>query len=240
MDSFFKWIWRVNGLLVLIAVLSFIAIFSLEYFEHRTSDTSDPVITNIAADPEGKEQWVLDHPQLINGTDYSYIRLNSANKNVQIDDGTLGMINSYSNSRNSNAKNILFIDERGDNANWLFNDTNQVIKYIDQLPRRTYGVTSEEEHTPTTSLLIYTIVNSDSNTDGVINDADAAFLAISDVEGGNFQIVLENFERLLSSTLLDKSTLSVLYQVSGQGFHVKYSLVESKILSTTKLPVVGE
>ena len=85
-SRFFKTVWRINGLLILIgfllAALGMAFILYESFFKARNPYQPE-VVESIAPDPEGLENWVIGNPIEVYGHNYSLYPLVSENKEVQ-------------------------------------------------------------------------------------------------------------------------------------------------------------
>ena len=242
MEKFFRWTWRINGLLFLLGTLLIFGNVGYEYFERitRTSREPQPIVTNIVADPEGKEQWVLGAPTKIDGSDFAYMRLESENASVVPTDGRFNMFGPESDYAPKKAKNILFINREEETAKWLFNDVDQLVLSVREFPGRTYsGYPFEPNPRVNTIAIVYSVIAKDTNGDGIVDDSDNSALAVSAIDGTNYNVVLENAERIISTELLADDTLSILYQEDGRAYSAKYSLNSYESLNEFELPEVG-
>jgi hypothetical protein len=116
-ERFFTWVWRVNGLLVLIAavlcLIGLVAILESEIFGRGGSPRNQ--LTDVAGADLVAEDLRLGGFRSIDGTDYIY--------------ATLAPPSRYGGSGSSrgNARNWLFFNTESRNAHWLFPDTSQKI-----------------------------------------------------------------------------------------------------------------
>jgi len=242
MEKIFSWIWRINGLLILIVALFVVTNIGSDMLEKnsRKPREPEPIVTTIVADPDGKEQWVLGTPVEIDGSDFAFIRLESENESVDISDGTLGMLGANERYEAKKAKNVLFLSTKYETANWLFNDINQLIISIRALPEREYtSYFSQPKKLSTARVILYSVISMDTNQDGLVNELDSSSLAISDIDGTNYNVVIEKTDRIMDANLLDENTLSVLYQLDGGVYSQRFSLEPFRSLGKFEIPEVG-
>lgn len=231
-DNIFRWIWRINGLILLIGAIAIGVVMLMGMFSGLGRNAPGPVVSNIATDPEGSEKWVLGRSRSVSGSMIIYIPLESENKNLDIKHRESEM-NFYSGGgyRRTFAKNVLFIDTKTDEMNWLFEDVDQLIVSIDQLPKN-------YDESKTTKYITYAVITKDTNGDGKINENDNAALAYSNLDGSGYQVILDDHERLISEILHEDDVLSVVYQKSGAGFVSRYSLNPFKLITNAELPKI--
>lgn len=242
MDKFFSWVWRINGLLILCVSLLIVGRIGFDLLEThaKQNQPSEPTVTNIAADPDGIEKWVLGVPRKISGSDFEYVRLESENTSIEPVDNTLNMFGSDEKYISKEAKNILFLNRKEETAKWLFEDIHQLIVSIGELPDPYSTARSNKSEQPSDAIsIIYSVITKDINGDGLVDDSDESALAVSDVDGTNYNVILEGFERNISTELLDEDTIAILYQKSGKVYSRKYSLKTHKSISEFELPSVG-
>lgn len=244
MDRIFIWVWRINGLLVMVGTILVIGSLIFNQLERNTRNTPERSVTNIASDPEGKEKWFLASPIQVEGTDIVYMKLVSENSEVsrsEVSRNEQPMY--YFGGRHDNStyksKNILFLNEVTNSANWLFSGVNQLITSVEELPKQTYQSRYySEQQVEKTTAIVYSVIVNDTNNDGTINVEDEASLALSNASGSDYRVVLENFERVLSVSLVKQDTLSIIYQAGGAIYSLKYAIESSRTLSKTALPEI--
>jgi len=237
MEKFFRWVWRLNGLLVLLASILVIGFVVGQVINSLTRDTNEPEPINIAADPEGLEKWELGNSQDIRGTDYTLIQLVSENTNVESKEATLNYFGSGEYRRNK-AKNVLFVNHVTGEAAWLFADVNQLIASVGVLPDA-YRYSSEDPK-DLPRAISYTVYHQDTNDDGLINLDDDPSLALSDLDGSNYKVIIEGYEKRFSTRMVNDNTLAITYQANGVGYFLTYSFDSGTVVSNVKLPAVGQ
>ena len=211
-NKFFLWVWRINGIAILIVAI-FAGIFMLRIFTNIFWERpQDPVITNVAEDPEGKEKWVLGGPGYISGSNYILVPLVSENTAVDLRHKGGSASVSYGRRRIDPSKNVLFIDGTTNSSHWLFNSNDQLITEIEQFPYH-YG-----SDAPDVRAVFYQVVLHDTNNDKVLNEQDQKSLAASKPDGSTYTVVIDNLDRVVSKSLAGESNVLIVYQNKGIGF----------------------
>ncbi|WP_125931992.1 hypothetical protein [Thiosocius teredinicola] len=240
MDSnpFFKWVWRLNGILLLIAVLVVTASIGYEAIRAFTQNPQESaVVTNVADDPSGTEKWVLGGMQDLPGTELAMISLVSENDQVAMKrSGYLGSGGRYWDPRSGPAKNILFLDKVSNRSYWLFPDNQQIIYSSAPFPPVRYG----EQKERATKAIFYEFITVDSNTDGVMNEADKVSLAISHPDGTGLSVIAPQFDHVIGKNLTGDNQAIVVYQIDGIAHSTLVDLASLKITHTTELPRVKD
>lgn len=242
-EKIFTWIWRLNGLLILGIALITLGFISFTFLMDFNRPEPERLTTNIAEDPQGKENWVLGRPKEVNGTENIYVPLVSENNEGEAE--VRGKFSSntryrYGDSYQGFYKNILFINCKSNEMSWLFKDVDQLIETVSQLPRNKSHLYDEYEEPTETKLIIYNFHIQDSNNDGFITSDDDSALAYSLPDGTEFNVILEGYERILSTKLQDNGILSVIYQKFGVGILSNFSLSLFSEISRVELPNVGK
>jgi len=122
---------------------------------------------------------------------------------------------------------------------WLFESVDQLITSMWQLPDRDYRLPSNEEQDKT-EILLYKLKINDSNNDSLINQEDSSSLAFTYSNGSGYQIIIEGYEKIISSELLKGNILSIIYQSSGSAYSAKYSLEPFTEISNVVVPKISE
>jgi len=236
-NRFFKWVWRLNALFILLLV-AFLAIFFLsEIFSNLIRRKSDEeIIINVADDPKGKEKWMLGRSTHINGSDFIIVPLVSENKDVETSDRSMILSGSYASGPRNLAKNILFINVTENESFWLFDDNEQLILDTQQFPYSNQSISESNK----TRIIFYEIVRKDSNNDGTLNSDDKSSLASSNPDGSAYQIIIDEFDRIITKSLAGSDKVLIVYQNDGVGYSIQFQLFPFKPLSLKELPKVTD
>ena len=236
-NRFFKWVWRLNSLFILLLVV-FLAIFSLsEIFSKIIGRKGEEeIIINVADDPKGKEKWVLGHSTHIKGSDFIILPLVSENKEVETSSSRMILSESYASSPRDPAKNILFMNTSENESFWLFDDNDRLILNTQQFP---YSNQSNSESNKT-MIIFYEVIRKDSNGDGTLNYDDKSSLASTNPDGSAYQIIIDKFDRIITKSLAGSDKILIVYQNDGIGYSMQFQLFPFKPLSLKELPKVTE
>ena len=71
-DSIFRWIWRVNGLIVLLGSFAIAAVILFGFLSGYKRNAPEPLVSSVASDPEGSEKWVLGRSISVSGSEFIY------------------------------------------------------------------------------------------------------------------------------------------------------------------------
>jgi len=218
---------------------------SVDIYKRMAKPRQQPIATNIAGDPTGKEKWVLANAARIDGSDYSYIRLVSKIDTVSATANSLGAPESSRSfeydRRRANSKNILFVNDKTGDSHWLFDGTNQLIGSVRHLSLDN-GVVDYRGHTQKvqTQYIVYSVFSEDSNGDGIIDFDDNPAMAATDATGENIRIIIKDYDRIISTQLLDDGSLSVIHQTEGSVYMLNYSMEDSEAVRQLQIPAVDE
>ena len=248
-NKFFKWIWRMVAIGLLLMILAGLYSFirsEVERIDRHHIDRREPVST-LAKDPQKVEKWVLRaNPYMDIDSEYTVLSLYSKyNKVKNINQSYYATTSNVERYYNESAKNILFINIKKDTSSWLFPTNNQLLLgYGTELTMLGEGVPyyigesiKKKKNKPT--FLYYKLINKDSNGDKIITEADHLSFAISDVLGKNYKVIIEDIESIISMKMMNKETLSLIYQKAGIAHSLKLNTNNFEVISDVVLPEVG-
>ena len=225
--------------MILISAMLFPGMLLSGFAGSFRGQVEEPVTTSIAEDPEGAENWILGRPTAIRGLGVSIVPLVSesgiAEKEVLNMFGSGG--SRYGRSQGY-SKNILFVNRDSSEMRWLFDDVGQIINTVGQLPREKHYLSRNEESA--TKFMLYDVNLKDTDNDGVITSDDASSLAYSLPDGSGFEVLLEGYEKILSTTFEEDETISIMYQISGSGYISRFSLNPAAESSKQAFPGLGK
>ena len=222
-----------NILKLLISTLLLIGITGC--LQHRHYPKPEP-ITSVADDPKGVEKWVLQDTYLQSNKS---LILALVSEHKEIDKRGSYLAKAVYIDPSKRAKNILFINTQNNNSSWLFKGNNQLITEFSLVSTRPryIPIPTTKEHEG--KALYYKVINSDTNGDGKITALDSPNLAVSDILGKNYKVLVKNISRIVSIKEMDNSLLFV-YQKAGIGYSMQVSLDGFEIISNNMLPKVGQ
>jgi hypothetical protein len=241
-NRFFRFVWRFNGiaimllaltLLVWVIVLSGYALVASVFFRDHS-----PVITSVAEDPEGKEQWRLGAPRSIDGTQFLCLPLESEKKSISASGSGLSpsFLNaSYSSRYFDLSRNLLFVNRQTRDMYWLFKDNRQLITDVELLSPQ-----DQDDRNRVVDAILYRVVQTDTNADQELTAEDLADVAISNPDGTSFTMLFQSVERMLGSRILESGQVLILYQSQGKGYAATIRLQDMSVQETKEMPKVEE
>ncbi len=119
-SSFFKFIWRLNSLIILaVGVIGLIVLLygSYEIFKNNTSNREVTGIVNVETNSNTNEYYKLEHNSRVLNEKYIVTPLVSVQNYEQ----------SYYSKSASSIKNYLFTNIENSNSSWLFNSNKNLI-----------------------------------------------------------------------------------------------------------------
>ena len=224
--GFFKWVWRINGIAVLIALLAFFWLFyDNEIRDRSNKPRHQEVITSIVQDPKSIEKFSFGNIIKLDGSNYSILPLISKDKIIE------DSPHIYYEDQNSGrfAKNILFINRKNNSTVWLFKDNNQLIETYTIFPN-SYPYVYGEKVKFTPKVIYYKIMDTKGKRKN---------LALSDISGKNYKVIVKNIGRIISVDNSDKNSLLFIYQKDGVGHSLKFNIDKFETISDVVLPKVG-
>ena len=193
-------------------------------------------IISVADDPKGLEKWILQDTHL---SSKESLILALVSERKEVDKSVAYISQSVYIDSSKEAKNILFINSQNNSSSWLFKGNNQLIVEFSSVSNRQgympFPMMQEEEG----RALYYKVVNRDTNGDGKVTSKDSPNLAVSDMLGKNYKVLVENVSHIISVKEMEKSLMFV-YQKAGVGYSMQVSLNGFKVLSNNMLPKVGQ
>ena len=224
-NKFFKFIWRINGLLIFsIAALSLILLtFTLYHeFNRATGERNVHSVVNVDEEQEVENRWVFGQISTLQDTPYIILPLYS---NQEYDQTY------FSKSARSN-RNYLYINTLTENKNWLYDHNRFLIS--DRETLKIKKVDSEKDQkTPIAHL--FQVIENDTNADGRLNTKDKLNIVLTHIDGTNRQNILSNIDDFLGHTLNDNNELVALYSKDNATFSVRINLETFKISSQTEV-----
>jgi hypothetical protein len=223
--GFFKWVWRVNGVAVLIALLAFFWLFyDNEIRDRRHKPHHGEVIAPIVQDPKSTEELSFSGAIKIDGSNYSMLPLVSKDEIIE----NRPVV--YYGGGGRLAKNILFINRQDNSSLWLFKDNNQLIETYTVFPNSyPYEYGAKVKFTP--KVIYYQVIDSNEKKKN---------LAISDTLGQNYKVLVKGISRIIAVDKSDKNSILFIYQKDGIGHSLKFDMDKFETVSDVLLPKVGE
>ncbi|WP_149980725.1 hypothetical protein [Pseudoalteromonas rhizosphaerae] len=235
-DKFFKWVWNLNGIILLVGVLIATALISVQLVTTVFNDNDvEPPALNLADDKNEEEKWRLGYPRRVGETDFYYIELESekltVEASIQAESEVLAMFSSkYKPTR---SKNVMFINGKTNYANWLFDTTDQLITDISPL------YLSEFDSQSKAAGIAYHVIKNDTNNDGLLSNEDKSTFALSKIDGSGYSEVLTGYDRILEHAVNEQGNLFMLFIDNAEVFSMLVDLTTFKVIDKRQLPKVG-
>ncbi|MBT3041009.1 MAG: hypothetical protein KME37_18960, partial [Candidatus Thiodiazotropha sp. (ex Codakia orbicularis)] len=226
-NKFFRNIWRINGLILLVAGILAIGVLTFagyKLYGETTHDRSARNIVNIQEGSEIKEKWHLGYMTDIQGTSYVMVPLNSDQSYAQ----------SYYSKSASSARNYLFIDSKNNDQHWLFKNNEQLIADKTMLSEHGYG--NEERNV---RAILYQVIKKDTDKDSRLTSKDLKTISISHSNGSGYKELTQGVDIFVGQHTVDENTLLIVYQKQGVGYSANVSLSNLALSNEQKLPKVG-
>jgi hypothetical protein len=205
-DKFFRWVWRINGLLLLpvslLALLGVGAIAGGELGMFRGRGDGRGALRTTAdgaQDPDAK-RLRLGEFQRVQGTSVLWAPLHSDA------DWRFGPGSSYEPRE---THNFLFYDAQGRDGRWLVEGNQRLFVDSDEL--RSEGCEKEAK----TKAMLYLVAERDTDGNGRVNQDDALSVAISAPDGRGYQVVLAEAEAVHGWHFDPPSRLVVFHSRDG-------------------------
>ncbi len=228
----FKWVWNINGAMILGMTFFVVGEMLVNNFFIEEAYTEEIETLDLAEDLQGIENWNLGYPQAISGSDFYYLPLESDNKEVKIEQkisGLYGIVDDYYTTR---SKNVIFINNKSNESHWLFDSVEQIIVNMLTLDARL------ADQPLITKAIYYEVLNSDSNSDGIVDTNDKLTFSLTKNDGSNYKEIISGYNRIIKADLNASNNLFVLYVNNNEVFSMIIELENFSIISQTQLPKV--
>ena len=227
-NRFFKFVWRFNGIVLMVAgvivigVLSFAAFY--EIFQGVTREREVRNIVNVTDDTDLNEKWRLGYLKEVNGTPYVMIPLN-ADYNYK---------RSYYSKSSYSSRNYLFINSQTNQKRWLLNTNDYLIMNDEMLSVKSY-----DEKDCEVKAILYHMVKEDTNGDGKLTHDDLSVVALSKPDGTALNEVLSDLDVFVGHLVIDEKSMLLIYQKKTIGYSATLSMEDFILSTATELPKVG-
>ncbi|MGO2370818.1 MAG: hypothetical protein ACTH5C_00440 [Pseudoalteromonas prydzensis] len=235
-DKFFKWVWNLNGIILLVGVLIATALISVQLVTTVFNDNDvEPPALNLADDKNEEEKWRLGYPRRVGETDFYYIELESEKLTVEASIQAEAEVRAMFSSKYkpTRSKNVMFINGKTNYANWLFDTTDQLITDISPL------YLSEFDSQSKAAGIAYHVIKNDTNNDGLLSNEDKSTFALSKIDGSGYSEVLTGYDRILEYAVNEQGNLFMLFIDNADVFSMLVDLTTFKVIDKRQLPKVG-
>jgi hypothetical protein len=204
-DGFFRWVWRINGLLLLALVLyGAVNIIGLFVSFNHYGQAPNGVATIGRLDQPNQHQAALKLGsfEALPGTSVLYARLGSDGAPVG------GLSSSYTPT---DVHNLLFFDATSRQAHWLFDDNAQTITAMSVISEPTPAQAQGAKPDCQALGLLFLSRPAQAN-----NQGDASWdIRLASVDGRQLKALASGVDTLLGYRLTDNHTLLVFYAKQG-------------------------
>jgi len=228
-NRFFKSIWRIDGILLLIVGL--LAIIALGYalfgvIGNTGAARDEQVYVTDQTDSKEAVHWQLGSLIPVEGSSAVMLPLETGDRYSG---------SSYEKSAATTAWNFLFIDGRNNKSHWLFDANSNLILSSDLLVEENYSVALNP-----VQAILYQLVTADSDGDGELSSYDKQSVGLSQPDGGNYREVLKDIDFVVGHRLIDKDNLLLIYQRQGRAYSALVSLKGFAITSEQEIDLAGK
>lgn len=226
----FRTIWKINALIILAGGAGICLVLGYGAFGYlrslaQTHQKED--VVNVEGNTGAK--WQLGAFERIPGVGYMVAPVNSAQ--------------SYSvalyNKEATATRNYLFVNLQDKSTRWLIPNNDHLILTMERLAAdgTFLGWGSDQK---TVKWLIFEVVDSDTNGDKRLTNADRKSVAVAEADGSRFAEVLTNVDEVLGKTWTAGDNLLVVYSAGGKNLVAEISLSGRSASVTKELPALGK
>jgi hypothetical protein len=214
--QFFRRVWRLNALVILlvgilgIGVLAFTAFFALNAMFRERQVTA---VVNTDEQRQIQEALSLGHAAQITGHSWLLIAVDSDQTYDQ----------AYFSKSSVAARNYGFVAAAGP-PRWLFPHNRFLIVAANQLPGTQYS-----EPDKPTAAVSFVVVQGDTDGDRRLTPSDLSSLVLTKPDGTQSRTVLENVRRVVSQDMIGEDVVILYEGASGYGKAVVSSTDFSRV-----------
>ena len=202
-SRFFRYLWRLNGILILLAALFGVIILGYFLFEIIGFESNpNRQAVEVTAEPEEEaEPPALGSLSPIDGSPYLRAPLTFGDRHCYRKFGGSG--GAYS------TRNYLFFNTETAESRWLFSDDTRLILGSNELRKE---IKTEEPGSSkrVTVAFSYMIVGRDTDGDNQLTGDDAGTLAYSRPDGSGYTPVIEGIDKILGKQTIDNAAREVV------------------------------
>jgi len=226
-NKFFKFVWRFNGIAIMVAIVLAILMMSGSALEGLWRK-KEPAIANVAKDPDRQENWRLGYAQRIKDR-FVLIPLVSEREYVKVGVPNLSSgLHSYGES--GSGRNLLFIDGESNQSKWLFPANNQMIASYKFLPKE------DEYRNKEVNFIVYEVVTEDTSGDKKLTKDDMASIAVSSFDGSRYKVIVPKVDRLINVSQISNDRILLIYQKNKIGYSATYAIAGFSLIDQKELP----
>jgi hypothetical protein len=225
MKLFDRILWRINGVLILgatllVGVLGLYAAY--EIFKDKTRDREVRNIVTVDKETKKEENFNLGSFRRIEGTTYFSAPLLS---DENINRG------SYSKS-SSSTRNYFFYNSDDSSSYWLFPTNEYLINERDELSKK-------EEKKKKIIGYLYTVIETDSNSDNLLTRNDERTIFLSRESGTELTQIVEGVVRILGIQQIDENLVYLFLQTTEGDFVYHLDIPSKEITKKHRIEIEG-
>jgi len=219
-ETFFAWVWRINGLLVLavILVVAFAVFGSTSFFGSERR----PAKIEVAGTEVGADDLHLGQFQTVAGTDFLYAKLETSSRYG----------GSFGSGAEEGTRNILFFDSTNNRSHWLLAGNDQLISTFDFLVSRDQPVPTKDSKDKAVAI-IFDLLAPVTLTNEAAKHTRR--LAIASPDGRDLTTLVDSIDDFLGYHQLSDSTVVLFYVSGGSAKALNYDFAAHKVVSDAKL-----
>ena len=220
-ETFFTWIWRINGLLLLAAILT-VGFFVIS--GSRSHAERHPAKIEVAGTQVKTEDLQLGRFEAVSGTSLLYAKLDSSRYGGG---GSFG-----SGGGEYGSRNVLFFDPAGNKSRWLIAGNNQLITGFDFLVVRDQPAGASSSRERAVAIICDLYVPAEDSGTGAHR---ARRLAIALPDGRDLTTLVDSIDDFLGYHQLSDSAVVLFYVSGGSAKALNYDFAMHKVISDAKL-----
>jgi len=224
--------WRFNSIVISLFIITIIGFVAFNVIKDAMKRKPPAVITNVAADPEGKERWVLGSIQDVEGTEWLFLPLVSEKKDVSLSDaGMRKGLHSYGDGYSIPSRNVLFVNQQTRDMHWLFPLNEQIVTKIETVSRL-----ARYEKARIADAILYYVVTRDTNSDNRLSSDDMTDIAASRTDGTGYRVIAKSVDRIFGAKTANADQFILLYQSGGRGYLSVVRVSDLTVEETKEMP----
>lgn len=224
-DAFFRWVWRITGLLLLLLVLygAVSVVRSLSSRDLEQAPDGAAIIGRLDRPDQHQAALKLGSFEALPGTSVLYARLGS-------EEATVGSLSS--SFVTTDMHNLLFFDTASRQAHWLLDDNRRTIAALSVISGRTpASAQGAERESLALGLLLLTRTAQTHDRSEIPWD-----IRLASVDGRQLKTLASGIDTLLDHQLVDEHTLLVFYARHGEVHVLDVDPATHEVRSDRALP----
>jgi hypothetical protein len=226
LSPFFRLVWKINALIILLAGLMACGLIAYAGFINYRSESrrNETRIVNVASNANISAEWRLGYFNHVEGSEYLVAPAYSK-QNYDVAFGS-------SSKEASAVRNYLFVNAVDKSSHWLVPSNNQLFLENEDVARMA------EEQNGIAKWKMYKTVRADTNGDERLTESDKRTIGFSDAVGTNYVEVISDIDGILSTQIRDDDTVLVFYTSSGKNLLTEINIPARRVTVTKELPQI--